>query len=63
MMDALRTCTVQCPYCGEQLDWLVDVSAGTQRYVEDCSVCCRPIECRLALAGDDYWLEVSRDDQ
>jgi hypothetical protein len=39
---------VQCPYCGESFDTAVDLSAGSFRYIEDCQVCCQPIE----LAGD-----------
>ena len=35
---------VQCPYCGERWDTAVDLSAGSFRYVEDCQVCCQPIE-------------------
>ncbi len=35
---------VQCPYCGEWIDVYVDTGgAAAQDYVEDCSVCCRPI--------------------
>jgi hypothetical protein len=34
-----------CPYCGEEIELYVDGGGGRmQRYVEDCSVCCRPIE-------------------
>ena len=40
--------TVQCPYCGESFETAVDGSAGAFRYIEDCHVCCQPIE----LAGD-----------
>jgi hypothetical protein len=40
---------MSCPYCGEQIDVLVDCSAGSQEYVEDCSVCCRPIVVRLVV--------------
>ena len=40
--------TVQCPYCGESFETAVDWSAGSFRYIEDCQVCCQPIE----LAGD-----------
>jgi len=40
--------TVQCPYCGESFETAVDWSAGAFRYIEDCQVCCQPIE----LAGD-----------
>jgi hypothetical protein len=34
-----------CPYCGEPIELEVDEGGGqTQRYVEDCWVCCRPID-------------------
>lgn len=48
----LDTQTITCPYCGEPIDLLVDVSAGSQRYVEDCQVCCRPIEISLDVSSD-----------
>ena len=36
---------VVCPHCGETIALLIDQAGGpTQRYVEDCWVCCRPIE-------------------
>jgi hypothetical protein len=35
---------VQCPFCGEPITILVDVSVDRQSYIEDCSVCCRPIQ-------------------
>ena len=35
---------LQCPYCGENIEVLVDCSVGHQNYIEDCQVCCRPIE-------------------
>ena len=35
---------VQCPYCGEGFETAVDLSAGAFSYVEDCPVCCQPIE-------------------
>ncbi len=40
--------SVQCPYCGESFDTAVDLSAGSFSYIEDCQVCCQPIE----LAGE-----------
>jgi hypothetical protein len=43
--------TVQCPYCGEAFETAVDLSAGSFQYVEDCQVCCQPIE--LAGAVDE----------
>jgi hypothetical protein len=35
---------VDCPYCGESFETPIDTSAGSARYVEDCQVCCQPIE-------------------
>ena len=35
---------VLCPYCGERLQTRVDLTADEPSYVEDCEVCCRPIE-------------------
>ena len=56
--------TVDCPYCGEAFIALVDWSAGEQAYIEDCVVCCRPIEFRLRIAADGSpdGVDVARDD-
>ena len=36
--------TVDCPWCGEDVAIGLDPGSGThQCYVEDCSVCCRPL--------------------
>jgi transcription elongation factor Elf1 len=43
---------IQCPYCGEQIVVAVDDSAGEQSYVEDCQVCCRPIEIAVRFDAD-----------
>jgi hypothetical protein len=43
---------VQCPYCGERLETRVDLTAGEREYIEDCEVCCRPIELGIELADD-----------
>jgi hypothetical protein len=43
---------VMCPYCGETLTVQVDLSAGSQSYVEDCQVCCQPIQMVVAVAED-----------
>jgi len=32
-----------CPFCGEPIQLQVDVSAGSQTYIEDCQVCCQPM--------------------
>lgn len=47
-LDPTQFASVQCPYCGETFETAVDLSAGSFSYVEDCQVCCQPIE----LAGE-----------
>jgi hypothetical protein len=32
-----------CPYCGEEIELVIDTSETFQEYIEDCFVCCRPI--------------------
>ena len=52
---------ITCPYCGERFEAIVDASAGDADYVEDCPVCCRPIEMHLHGSDDDFTLEADRD--
>ena len=52
----LEVVNLHCPYCGESFESSVDCSAGSQTYVEDCAVCCRPIEVRIRI-GDDGEVE------
>ena len=47
----LETTFVDCPYCGERIEIVVDTSADEGDYVEDCEVCCRPLV--IALTTDD----------
>ncbi|MEM8499028.1 MAG: CPXCG motif-containing cysteine-rich protein [Pseudomonadota bacterium] len=41
----------QCPYCGETITVLIDDSIEQQDYIEDCQVCCRPIELTVSVDG------------
>ena len=61
MLDDIQ---VECPYCGEAFWTTVDCSAGSQRYIEDCPVCCRPIEFRSEVDGNGDLLALTthRDD-
>ncbi len=43
---------VQCPFCWESITLLVDPSCDHQRYIEDCHVCCRPIELTIQTGAD-----------
>ena len=33
-----------CPYCGQQISMLLEELYGAQTYIEDCEVCCNPIQ-------------------
>ncbi|KIU43688.1 MULTISPECIES: CPXCG motif-containing cysteine-rich protein [Pseudomonas] len=52
-----------CPYCGEQVETTVDLSGGDQVYIEDCQVCCRPIVFVLQVHGEEWMLDVKREDE
>jgi hypothetical protein len=41
-----------CPYCGEEISMVLDTSVQRQTYVEDCEVCCNPIEINYAIEDD-----------
>ena len=38
----------QCPYCWEQISMLIDTSQSQQDYIEDCEICCNPIQISVA---------------
>ena len=40
-----------CPYCGEPITLVIDSSAGDQSYIEDCEVCCRPMEVAVSVGS------------
>lgn len=40
---------IRCPWCGERLETHVDLTAGAQTSIEDCQVCCRPMELTVEL--------------
>jgi DNA replicative helicase MCM subunit Mcm2 (Cdc46/Mcm family) len=54
-----------CDSCGEEIVVPVDPTAGsTQRYVEDCPVCCNPNVINVAFEDDGnlrVWSEPEQD--
>jgi hypothetical protein len=53
-----------CPHCGEAIDTFPDPGGGeSQEYIEDCSVCCRPIlfQADLDEATGEFAIETSPD--
>ncbi|MEE4376073.1 MAG: CPXCG motif-containing cysteine-rich protein [Candidatus Competibacteraceae bacterium] len=51
-MNGLETVSVDCPYCGELIELVVDCSLIEQNYIEDCEVCCRPIALTVHVDED-----------
>src|SRR5436190_21627562 len=41
--------TISCPYCGESYETRVDLTGGSFDYVEDCQICCQPIELHIEV--------------
>jgi len=41
-----------CPYCGEHISMVLDLTIPKQTYIEDCEVCCNPIRIRYATDGE-----------
>lgn len=49
MTGRVETAHVQCPACGEKIELLIDCSVARQEYVEDCEVCCRPMNVAVSV--------------
>lgn len=41
---------LQCPWCGEVYGTPVDLTDRSRVYIEDCQVCCQPIEVTLDVS-------------
>jgi PHP family Zn ribbon phosphoesterase len=59
-LEQLKSVSIQCPYCGEMIELVVDCSVEEQEYIEDCEVCCRPITITVSLAYGDIPQVVAR---
>lgn len=62
MLD-LHTHKAPCPYCGELIELLVDCSLAEQSYIEDCSVCCRPIVIYATCEEDTAQVQLFAEDE
>jgi hypothetical protein len=51
-VQVIQEQTVTCPYCGERIDILLDLSVPYQNYIEDCQVCCQPIVFDISVDED-----------
>ena len=36
--------SIQCPFCGQAFELVIDTSVASQRFTTDCEICCRPFE-------------------
>jgi len=43
----------QCPYCWEEISMLLDTSVRKQTYIEDCEICCNPIEISVGFENNE----------
>jgi len=51
-MYELQEHLIQSRYCGEVIEVLVDSSQEEHNYIEDCSVCCQPINIYVSIGID-----------
>ncbi|MCO7206360.1 MULTISPECIES: CPXCG motif-containing cysteine-rich protein [unclassified Pseudoalteromonas] len=63
-MNQLTEKKITCPYCGEQIEILLDPADVNQQYIEDCQVCCKPINFLVFESIDEELsVTVSSDDE
>ena len=63
MSMATHVVQIHCPYCGESVEIIIDGSLEYQNYIEDCSVCCRPVELSVSVIDDEVSIDAKRDDE
>lgn len=52
-----------CPYCWQSISMIFDITQPVQDYIEDCEVCCRPIQINLTPSAEEPNLEIKRLDE
>ncbi|MDZ4678160.1 MAG: CPXCG motif-containing cysteine-rich protein [Oligoflexia bacterium] len=59
----MESITSDCPYCDEPIAAEFDgTGAGTERFIVDCDVCCKPIEFVVRMTHDgEYEFDVKTD--
>ena len=59
-----NTAEYYCAFCGELSTTFIDISAGySQRYIEDCQVCCRPNILYVRIDEDTLDIEIDTEYQ
>lgn len=62
-MELLQTHSLDCPYCGEHIQIVVDCSISDQDYIEDCQVCCRPINLYVTIDEENVQIHASHENE
>jgi hypothetical protein len=63
-MNELASHKVDCPYCGEIIELLIDCSVEQQNYIEDCEVCCCPIDVNVTIDNEgQVFVNVSHENE
>jgi transcription elongation factor Elf1 len=63
-LNQLTEKSIGCPYCGETIEVLIDSSDMEQQYIEDCQVCCQPINFLVSENNSgDIEVSVYSDDE
>ncbi len=52
--------TITCPFCGEPTEVSCDEDAGKHVFIQDCDVCCHPIQV-VAHVSPDGELSISAE--
>ncbi len=52
LAKAMEEYTFRCPFCWETITMMVDLSVPEQDYIEDCEVCCNPLQIHCASDGE-----------
>lgn len=53
---------IQCPFCGQTFEVVVDTSLARQVFTTDCEVCCRPMEIVAECADGEVVSVEARSD-
>lgn len=54
MRELISEQRCHCPFCDEAITIVVDFSGGSQAYIEDCQVCCQPMEVVVTVDADGH---------
>jgi transcription elongation factor Elf1 len=47
-----------CPYCGQNISMVLETLFGQQDYIEDCEVCCQPIQISYDVSEDEQVVDL-----